>query len=278
MNWLIDRCLYYNTFSFSEGTPISPENPIKPAVTYTLPTLTVDDIVDHKVPWADLIGSVLSAATYTLTVTGTVTTQVINATSSLVMDGTQCVELVPSAMGCLGNVDECGDYGITWRYTVQVNSLKENTYFISTGAEDKDGYGVAALYRFGKFQYIVRSSNGTWFASAEPTRLGAWATISVSWHWRYGLEIYHDDVVVARTTEAKPPSTNLVVPGTPTSLFLGCSASRDSSTYASIVVYECTVYEAQMVILIDTGKLDGKCHEWMLRYDIVNLLVWRYWY
>lgn len=229
-----------------------------PAVDFTDPGVTADDIVDFTIDWEAFVGNTITTVTYTLTVTGTLTTEVINGTTSLVLDGTQYAELVPAADGCLGNIDLCADVGVTYRFTIEVTTLVENSFICSSSGEIEDGYGVAVFYRFGRFQYIVRTSIGTWFAEAEAIAEGAWATISVSWQYEYGLTIFHNDVIVARTTTFIARGGDFQAPAGPLSFFIGCSSTIEVSTFSSIVVYEFVIYEAQMITLIDTGRLNGK--------------------
>ena len=95
---------------------------------------------------------------------------------------------------CLTNPEVCHQ-GLTVQFTIKFGILKENTYLLTSGGESTSGIGIAILYRYGRFQFILSTTTHSWFTSCgrEIFLSNTYHTIMMSWHGTTGLNVYVDN-------------------------------------------------------------------------------------
>ena len=95
---------------------------------------------------------------------------------------------------CLTNPDTCHQ-GFTVQFTIKFGTLKENTYLLTSGGESTNGIGLAIVYRYGRFQFILSTTTVSWFTSCSRDKFlsNAYHNVMVSWHGTKGLDVFVDN-------------------------------------------------------------------------------------
>ena len=183
--------------------------------------------------------------------------------TALIIDSTNKAT-IEATDNCLSDVETCGPTGVTFRTSMKFTSLLENSCIMSTDgdAEDEEGYGIHMVYRYNKFQYRMATTTAVYYTESKAFEMDQWTSLSVSFQATKGLEIWVDDTIVARTTEAINRTASATSRNN--NIVIGCSDTSTSTTQTSTFqVGSFNVYFASMDLLIESGKL-GKLFSYIL--------------
>lgn len=178
-----------------------------------------------------------------------------------------------AANSCLLDLENCGD-GLTVTLDVKFETIAEDTYILSSGAEAEGSAGIAVFYRFGKFWSIVSTKTKTWTLELQTkVEFDTWLKFEVSFHNQTGLAVYINDNEVGRMVQYVEVKAALV-PGT--ELFLGRSykvvGSFSSQSVFSVQKFD--LYYGFRELLLETKKISEGMHLFLYLYlQFVSCLV-----
>ena len=228
-----------------------PEAPGEP--NYTLPVVATKDITKISIHWTAINNGVLTTKYFKLTVGGTVD---ILADGASFTDKSQGCTVYPKTPGCFDNMATCASrHGFSYSFTLKFSKYTEDMYFLSTGGEHKDQCGVAFFYRYGRFQYIVSTSDKVWYARSRAAPLDAITHMVISWHKLTGIRVHMNGKRVVRSWHGCPRSG--VTCAAKSSIYLARSFSMTKTQYTGIFTIQTfAFYDVSWEILDGrTGKL-----------------------
>lgn len=182
--------------------------------------------------------------------------------NGILLNGVNQYMDISKAALCNGDLEHCPK-GFTFRIKVFPNTLKDNTYFVSSAPLD-------VYYRNGQLVSEVRSQNKRWRASAAALDRGSWHTIDVSWHPMDGLSMYVDSKRVAVQPRA---SDNWDGYDPEQRFFIGrADTSMLRERYPNAIIDDVEIWEAKRDYLIGQGLITrGKSRDDLLYVTPVPL-------
>ena len=220
----------------------------------TLPGVgPIKDITKISIDWTGINNGLLMTKYFKLTMVGTVGNSSAGASFTAKSQG--CT-VDPKTSGCFDNMATCASHhGFSYSFTLKFSKYTENMYFLSTGGERKDQCGVAFFYRYGRFRYIVSTSNKVWYASSRAAPLEAITHMVISWHQHTGIRVYMNETRVAGSWHGWPRSG--VTCAAKSSIYFGRSSSMTQTQYTGIfIIHTFAFYDVSWEILDGkTGKL-----------------------
>ncbi|KAH3707246.1 hypothetical protein DPMN_066645 [Dreissena polymorpha] len=154
---------------------------------------------------------------------------------------------------CLLNPAACTTLGLTLQITMQFHKIEENTYILTSGGQTPDGVGIAILYRYGKFQFVLTTFNMSWFASVGREALPAdWlCNFLLSRSLDTGIEIFVNNVLFgySRTPAPHRPTS----PAYAHTIFIGKQPSTSTGVSVDFTLKEFTFWNARIEVLVDKG-------------------------
>lgn len=106
-------------------------------------------------------------------------------------------------------------------------------YIFSSGGDEKDNYGVAMYYRYGRFLLTVSSPRQEWTVLTDKILVNVSVNVQYTWSIQFGLSLYLDGIKVASTAR---PLSRAVAARSTYSFYLGRSTRSSSTVYAAIVI------------------------------------------
>ncbi|CAG5116409.1 unnamed protein product, partial [Candidula unifasciata] len=100
---------------------------------------------------------------------------------------------------CLWDPGTCR-FGLTVLFGLKVLNLKEGMYIFTSGGDEKDNYGVAMFYRYGKFFLTVSTHMQEWTVFTDKIVVNVSVSVQFSWSIQFGLSLYLDGIKVATST------------------------------------------------------------------------------
>lgn len=225
-----------------------------------MPTIAAEDIQEINISWETIEEEhTIQTPDFVLEVEGVTETVPSDRDDlSLVFEGNTTAELEPKNDDCLGDIELCSStMGFTYLIYTKFIEYRENMYFISSGAENDQDYGVAFLYRFGKFWFVLSTREKIWFVETQSLQLSVWYSIAISWQETIGLEIYVDGDKLAASDTSVDRNEILPSCGCQHSIFFGQASSEQEITVnAHFLLENVTVFYAHWTLLISAGKIE----------------------
>ncbi|XP_013398006.1 mucin-17 [Lingula anatina] len=208
-----------------ESTTMPTERPV--TTTTTKPT-TVNPLKTIFVDFNTLVtDKILTTTDFNAQLTGTplVDNTTDKGPAIKLTTDTVCINMGrPST--CLGDVENCTE-GLTISFQIKCEQLAENTYILSSGGELPDSYGVAVVYRFGRMQFMLTTSDSSWFGSAPLSTQCQWSRYDLTWKNDTGLAVYQNEILVA---EQKQPTPRGQGSYEREPISIGCSSNPKNTT------------------------------------------------
>ncbi|WAR29555.1 PIF-like protein [Mya arenaria] len=145
------------------------------------------------------------------------------------------------ANSCLGNTSLCM-YGFTVAFWLNIKTLPQNGYIISTGSN-----GISIYLNQLSLFVAVQNGDYQWMTSVSDLAEGLWYFIEVTWTETSGVSLFIDQTFVASS------NNGVYVTSTPSPFqlfYIGLGNSDDVENYAAVQIDDLTVYNAQRELLL----------------------------
>ena len=181
---------------------------------------------------------------YNLTVYGTPIT--VDGGLDL-QNSTQYIDL--GGIKCLLNPITCSQ-GLTIQFAINIKFIQENTFLLTSGGQLPNGVGIAVLYRYGQYQFVVSTATQSWYATCgkDVLTLNKSHTIMLSWYHTIGLEIIIDNKQVQIVTNPTIHETSTVIT---TTVYVGKQPS--TTIKYEYIIQTVTIWYARVDVLVVAG-------------------------
>ena len=224
-----------------------------------LPERRIANVQTRQLSFADLEGSTLTTSSFNATVSGLVhlthgvVDQAINFTGSR-----SFATVIPAPDSGLLDLSRVADSGMTVRMRVKFTAFVEDNYYLTTGADQPTGQGIAFFYRFGRIFVIFSTQTQLWSVSFSTYQMlfESWYKFEFSWSLVSGLELYIND---AFAVGSKVGMTRGVTAAQAVEQVFLATRSDTEMTTAVIEVEEFITFTATRTVLVEKGgfKLGG---------------------
>ena len=232
------------TTTVAPTTPSSTTTPTpEPTTTITTSTTTKQPIPTFHWNLTSIPSTnVIVGQVFNLTVHGT---PITTTEGGLVFKNTtQYIDI--GAVKCLLNPHLCVQ-GVTIQFTLTLKVIQENTYILTSGGELPNGVGIAVIYRYGNYQFVVSTMTQSWYAicGKEILTPNKVHVVMLSWTTTIGLEIIVDNIQVAMVTH---PVTHEV--STATSTIVHIAKQPITTVTYEYIIHTVSIWYAHVNILV----------------------------
>ena len=128
------------------------------------------------------------------------------------------IQMTTDIPSCITDIDLCTT-GFTFAIDVLFNSLVDNTFILSSGAQLPDHKGVALYYVQNTLKYVVSSTTFTWTLDVEyKPVLNQWQHFEITWNQHLGIDLLLNGVSLGSNGQPAPSINTLI-----TFVCVGCS-------------------------------------------------------
>ena len=211
--------------------------------------------------FASLQGNTLTTHYFNCTLSGTfeLTRGIVDRAVSFGGSGSYATIIPASGSGLL-NLTGIVDSGITIRIRIKFTQFIENDCYMTTGADEATGQGIALFYRFGRMFAIFATETEMWtvsFSANDMLSFKTWYKFELSWSAATGLSVYINDGFVVKTTVTM--TRTFVATRSVVSVYLA-TCSETSINTAVIEVEEFATFTSTRTFLVEMGGwLLGEC-------------------
>lgn len=100
---------------------------------------------------------------------------------------------------CLRNPELCVQMGFSFRFSLKVSALIDESYIFSSGGDLPNYRGVSLFLRKGRMYLTLSTEDFEWTVVTVFRKVGVYFDFEFSWGLSYGLECFMDGVSVGRT-------------------------------------------------------------------------------
>lgn len=99
---------------------------------------------------------------------------------------------------CLQKPELCLNLGFSFKFSLKISAMIENSYIFSSGGDLPDSRGVSLYIRKGRMYLTLSTVDFEWTVVTVFRRVGVYFDFEFSWGLNYGLECFMDGVSVGR--------------------------------------------------------------------------------
>jgi len=166
--------------------------------------------------------------------------------------------VVPAPDSGLLDLSRVAESGMTVRMRVKFTAFVEDNYYLTTGADQPTGQGIAFFYRLGRIIVVFSTQTQLWsvsFSASQMLSFGSWYKFEFSWSVVSGLELYINDAFVVGSKVAMTRGLTAVA----VEQVFFATRSETEKTTAVIEVEEFITFTATRTVLVEKAgfKLGG---------------------
>lgn len=99
---------------------------------------------------------------------------------------------------CLQKPELCLNLGFSFKFSLRISAMIDNSYIFSSGGDLLDSRGVSLYIRKGRMYLTLSTQDFEWTVVTVFRRVGVYFDFEFSWGLNYGLECFMDGVSVGR--------------------------------------------------------------------------------